>query len=98
MNINQTEMAGMLVNAYILLRCAVRPVQHQSVLLRGDNTSAVTWIVRHGTGNRGIAGVLIRALAMVEIATEMSFDALHVAGSDNGIADFLSRNDHDAAA
>lgn len=91
-HINQLELAGMLLNAYVILVLADAAVPGEALLLRGDNSSAVAWITNGGCGHEGSAGHLMRAMALLEIHSGMSFIAKHVAGSANVLADAMSRS------
>lgn len=93
--INEMELAGMVLNAYMLLILGDGAVAGESVLVLGDNMTAVSRVRRAGSARPGPAGALVRILAVLEIQTGVSFRAEHVAGVDNGIADHLSREPFD---
>jgi hypothetical protein len=89
--VNEVELAGMLLNAWVALVVRQQLVGDRCLLLLGDNTSAVAWITKCGTARNPTAGTLVRVLGALSVATGVSFKAQHVAGKDNGIPDAISR-------
>ena len=62
-----------------------------TVLMRGDNMSAVQWVSKCRGGREPRSGALMRLLGCLEVGSGWCFDALHVAGMENAIADGISR-------
>jgi hypothetical protein len=89
--VNEVELAGMVINAWVALVVMRQLVGAACLLLLGDNTSAVAWIAKCGTARNPTAGTLVRVLGVLSVVTEVSFKAQHVAGKDNGIPDAISR-------
>jgi hypothetical protein len=89
--VNEVELAGMLLNAWVSLVVMRLMAVNQCLLLLGDNTSAVAWIGKCGTARNPTAGTLVRVLGVLSVVAEVSFKAQHVAGKDNGIPDAISR-------
>jgi hypothetical protein len=89
--VNEVELAGMLLNAWVSLVVMRLMAVNQCLLLLGDNTSAVAWIGKCGTARNPTAGALVRVLGVLSVVAEVSFKAQHVAGKDNGIPDAISR-------
>jgi hypothetical protein len=89
--VNETELAGMLLNAWVALVLRRELPACSCLLLLGDNTSAVSWISKAGTTRNAAAGTLVRALGALAVATEVSFKAQHVQGVDNVLPDAISR-------
>ena len=61
------------------------------VLMRGDNTPTVHWVFKCRGGREPRSGALMRLLGCLEVGSGWCFDALHVAGVENTIADGISR-------
>ena len=59
--------------------------------MRGDNLSAVHWVSKCRGGKEPRSGALMRLLGCLQVGSGWCFDALHVAGVDNFIADGISR-------
>ena len=59
--------------------------------MRGDNMSAVQWVSKCSGGREPRSGALMRLLGCLEVGSRWWFDALHVAGVENTIADGTSR-------
>ena len=62
-----------------------------SVLMRGDNVSAVSWVNRCGGSRDRRAGLLMRLLGRMEIASGWCHVAKHIPGVENTLADGISR-------
>ena len=63
----------------------------QAILMRGDNVSAVSWVNRCGGARDRRAGLLMRLLGRMEIENEWCHVAKHIPGSQNELADGISR-------
>ena len=96
--INELELAGMMLNVYVLLLLDSRAVPGEAVSVRGDNSSAVHWMQAAGTSRASPAAEIMRVLGALEILSGMSFRAKHIAGIKNELADALSRADKRSAA
>ena len=64
-----------------------------TVLMRGDNLSAVQWVIDCTQGEREEArtGALMRMLGALETQGGWCFQAKHVRGVDNRLADGITR-------
>jgi hypothetical protein len=93
LHINLLELVGMVMTAWVVIvACGGRPrVGGEVVLLRGDNTAAVQWIRRRGGASDERSRAALRLLAAVEMGGGWSFDALHVRGVHNKLADAITR-------
>jgi hypothetical protein len=89
--VNESELAGMWLNAYaaLIMQRALGP--DTCLRLIGDNKSAVQWISAAGTATNEAAGTLVRALGVLSVLTRVSFKAQHLAGVDNVVPDAVSR-------
>ena len=88
------ELFGMGWTAYvtIVIRKDLPDRAGEAVLMRGDNSSAVQWVTNCKGGNDDLrAGGLIRILGALEVRGKWCFQAKHVAGVDNYLADFITR-------
>ena len=83
----------MVVTAWIFVtQSDARPsYARDTVLMRGDNVSAVQWVSKCRGGREPRSGALMRLLGYLEVGSGWCFDALHVAGVENAIADGISR-------
>ena len=83
LSINVLELLGMVVTAWIFVsESDILPsYARDTVLMRRDNTSF--WKPR--------SGALMRLLGCLDVGSGWCFDALHVAGVGNTIADGISR-------
>lgn len=94
-HINLLELLGMIMTAWVMVVVErQRPdVPGETALLRGDNTSAVHWVNSGGVGMRRDprAGGLLRLLGSIELSGGWGFDAMHVKGTNNYLADGISR-------
>lgn len=88
-SINVLELLGMVVGAWLLIvQQQHRPVAAgDCVLLRGDNEAGVAWVQRCRGGKEPRSGALMRMLGAVEVSSERHFQALHVFGVLNALAD-----------
>jgi hypothetical protein len=93
LHINLLELVGMVVTAWVIVvQCGQRPqLGGETVLLRGDNTSAVQWVRKRGGAADKRAQVALRLLAAVETGGGWSFDANHIAGKLNVCSDGITR-------
>ena len=92
-SINVLELLGMVISAWVLVvLCEDLPAQAgDCVLLRGDNEAAVQWVRRCRGGKEPRSGALMRFLGVLEMSSGWNFDALHVSGVLNDVADGISR-------
>lgn len=80
----------MVMSAYMLVVvvCGERPVKDtNSVLLRGDNETAVQWVRRYRGGKEPRPGPVMCLLGAIELAGGWYFDSLQGLGALNGVAD-----------
>jgi hypothetical protein len=89
--VNETELAGMVVNAYVVLVLRKQLGPDKCLLLLGDNTSAVAWITKAGTARNAAGGTFVRVLGLLSMVARASFKAQHVAGVENVLPDAISR-------
>ena len=61
------------------------------ILMRGDNFAVVTWAKRCGGARDKRAGLMMRMLGRLEIQGGYRYDAKHIPGVQNTIADGISR-------
>ena len=61
-----------------------------TILMRGDNMSAVQWVSKRRGGIEPRSGALMRLVGCLEVGSGWCFNALHVAAV-NTIADGISR-------
>ena len=61
------------------------------ILMRGDNFAAVTWANRCGRARDKRAGLMMRMLGRLEIQGGLTYDAKHIPGVQNTLADGISR-------
>ena len=92
-SINVLELLGMVVTAWIFVtQSDARPsYARDTVLMRGGNMSVVQWVSKSKGGREPWSGALMRLLGCLEVGSGWCFDALHVAGVENTIADGISR-------
>ena len=92
LSINVLELLGMVVTALIFVaQSNMRPCYaRDTILMRGDNTSAVQWVSKYRGGREPRSEALVRLLGCLEIGSGWCFDALHVAGVENTIANGIS--------
>ena len=93
LSINELELLGMVVTAWsFVTQSNARPsYARDTVLMRGGNMSAVQWISKCREGREHRSGALMRLLGCLQVGSGWCFDALHVAGVENTIADAISR-------
>ena len=98
--INLLELGGMFMTAWVVqMVLKDRPTEEgQSVLMRGDNVSAVSWTNRCGGSRDRRASMLMRLMGRMEIACGWCHVAKHIPGRENTLADGISRWDEDKVA
>lgn len=94
-HINLLELLGMVMTAWVVVVVEKQTptLTGETVLLRGDNTSAVGWVEKGGGASDPRSGGLLRLLGALELSGGWSFGAQHVPGKLNQIADGISRWD-----
>lgn len=70
----------------------------QSILMRGDNVSAIYWCNRCRGAREPRSGALMRVLGCREMRSDRCFRARHVKGVTNSLADGISRWDKNSIA
>ena len=96
LSMNVFELLGMVVTAWALtVHAGARPeYPGQSILMRGDNMSAVHWVNKCRGARKPRAGALMRMLGCLEMRNEWRFRAKHI----KGVPDSISRWKHDEIA
>lgn len=81
----------MVVNAFSMpVSCSDRSsTSGEYVLFQGDNASAVTWVNKCGGTRDAHAGFNIRWLKGLELNSGLCFEASHISGDDNDLANVL---------
>ena len=97
LSINVFELLGMVMTAWVLtVHAGARPeYPGQSVLMRGDNMSAIHWVNKCRGAREPRSGTLMRMLGVLEMRNEWRFRAKHIKGIENTLADGISRWKHD---
>ena len=67
------------------------PAPGEPILMRGDNASAVSWVNRCGGSRDRRAGLIMRMMGRIEVATNWCPIAKHIRGVENVLADGISR-------
>ena len=83
LSINVLELLGNVMNAYVMtvVRGDGPERERKSVLMRGDNISAVNWVQQCHRGKDAVrAGRLMRLLGVLEDPSDWCFQAKHVNG------------------
>ena len=95
LSINVLELLGMVVTAWaFVVHAGAKPeYDRQSILMRGDNQSAIHWINQCRAGREPRSGALMRMLGWLEVRSGWCFRARHVKGVKNTLADGISRWD-----
>ena len=93
LSINVLELLAMVVTAYVMIVLSgdEPPYDEASVLMRGDNSSAVSWVNKCRGGLEPRSGALMRLLGVLEMRSKWRFKAKHVKGVNNDLADGISR-------
>ena len=94
LSINVLELLGMVMTAFVMIVIRKdRPGRvGEPVLMRGDSSSAVQW-VKNCKGGKGEvrSGGMMRILGVLEQIGGWCFQAKHVRGVENGLADGITR-------
>ena len=87
------ELLGMVVTAWIFVsESGILPsYARDTVLMRGDNTSAVHWASKCVGRREPRSGALMGIFGCLKVGSVWCFDALPVAGVENTIAVGISR-------
>ena len=90
--INLLELCGMIITAFVAqILLADRPTtEGESIMMRGDNVSAVSWVNPRGGSRDRRAGILMRMLGRMEIESGWCQVAKHIPGVENRLADGIS--------
>ena len=93
LSMNVFELLGMVMTAWALtVHAGARPeYPGQSVLMRGDNMSAVHWVNKCRGAREPRSGALMRMLGVLEMRSRWRFRAKHIKGIANTLADGISR-------
>ena len=91
--INLLELLGMVVTAWVMLELVGDTPESDGdpVLMRGDNTAAVSWVNKCGGARDKRAGLLMRMLGRLEIKGGRSHAAKHIPGVQNVLVNGISR-------
>lgn len=97
LSMNVFELLGMVVTAWALTVHVGDSPEYpgQSVLMRGDNMSAVHWVNKCRGAREPRSGALMRMLGCLEMRNGWRFRAKHIKGVANTLADGISRWPHD---
>jgi len=100
LSMNVFELLGMVMTAWALTvhagECPECP--GQSVLMRGDNMSAVHWVNKCRGAKEPRSGALMRMMGVLEMRNGWRFRAKHIKGLANTLADGISRWNHNDIA
>ena len=93
LSINTLELLAMVVGAWVFtVQSGMRPAYaRNSIRMMGDNSSSVAWVNKGRGGREPRSGALMRMLGCLEMGSGWCFEAAHVKGVDNTIADGISR-------
>ena len=93
LSVDVLERLGMVVTALpFVTQSDVRPsYARDTILMRGENMSTIQWVPKCRGGRESLSRALMRLLECLEVSSGWCFDALHVAGVENTIADGISR-------
>ena len=91
--INLLELGGMVMTAYVtqVILHDRSDMQGNSVLLRGENVAAVSWINRCGGSHNRRASLAMRLPGRLEITSGWNHDAKYIPGVQNVVANGISR-------
>lgn len=100
LSMNVFELLGMVVTAWAMtVHAGERPeYPGQSVLMRGDNMSAVHWVNKCRGAKEPRSGALMRMMGCLEMRNGWRFRAKHINGLANTLADGISRWQHEKIA
>ena len=90
--INVLELVGMVWTAYVMIviRKDLPRRDGEAVLMRGDNSTAVQWVLKYkGSKDDVRAGDMMRILGALEVK-KWCFQARHVADVGNSLADLIT--------
>ena len=92
-SINLLDLFGMVLMAWVFVREVRMQPRHgqDCILMRGDNSSACSWVAKCRGGKEPRSGALMRILGCLEVTSGWCFESLHVRGQDNFVADGISR-------
>ena len=94
-SINLIEVVAMVMTAYVMIdmKGEIPRRRGEAVLMRADNEAAVTWVRRYRGGGKkqARAGALMRIMGALEAREWWCFQARHVRGVENRLADGLAR-------
>ena len=94
LSINVLKLFGMVRTAYVIIaiRKDLPRREGEAVMMRGDNSSTVQWMLNfEGGKNDARAGGLMRILDALELEGRWRSQAKYVAGVDNSLADLITR-------
>lgn len=97
LSMNVFELLGMVMTAWAMtVHAGERPeCPGQSVLMRGDNMSAVHWVNKCRGAKEPRSGALMRMMGVLEMRNGWRFRAKHIKGLANTLADGISRWKHE---
>lgn len=94
-SINLLEVVAAVLTAFVMIKLrGDRPKREgEAVLIRADNSATVTWIGRCKGGTKGMArvGAVMRMMGALEIEGGFCFQAKHIPGKENKLADGITR-------
>ena len=98
--INILELIGMMMSAFVMPMTENDRPEYagDTVLLRGDNVSAVSWLNRCGDARDKRAALVMRIMRKLEVTSGWSHKAKHIPGILNVIADGIPRRQPDQIA
>lgn len=89
---NLLELLGMVISTWALIDDGNTPRHpRDAVLMRGDNSSACSWIGKCRGGTDPRSGAVMRLMGGLEMGSDWCCVANHVRGVDNVAADCISR-------
>ena len=91
--INLLELIGMMMSAFVMQMTENDRPEYagDTVLLRGDNVSAVSWLNRCGGARDKRAALVMRIMGRLEITSSWSHKPKHIPDVLNVLADGISR-------
>ena len=100
LSINVFELLAMVVTAWALTVHEEETPEYpgQSILMKGDNMSAVHWVNQCRGSKEPRSGALMRIMGVLEVRNGWRFRAKHIKGVANTIADGISRWDRNDIA